>query len=271
MKIFIDSADIEEIEKAKAYGLLDGVTTNPSLIKKAVDKLKKKGENIDMEAYITKILTVAKGLPVSLEVIGTSYDDMVKEGKRIFEKFNHVANNVYVKIPIDPALAIDSGSHFAGLNAIKELSSQGIPINCTLIFTPEQALLAAKAGAAFVSPFAGRIDDYIKKKNNISSEKTDYFPADGLEDDIEDNGIVSGIDLIEQCVIILRKYGLKTKVLAASIRNPRQVRESALVGADIATLPFGVIEKLLIHEKTIEGMNKFAEDTVDEYAGLLKG
>ena len=212
MKIFIDSARLDEIKQSYSYGIIDGVTTNPSLLKKAVLKLQEAGEKITIDDYIKKILTTAKGTPVSLEVTEFAADGM---------------------------------------------------INCTLIFTPEQALLAAKAGAKFVSPFAGRVDDYIRDINNISFKKSDYFPAAGLKADegiLEDNGVLSGIDLIEQIIEVFRNYNIKTEVLAASIRNVRQAREAALIGADIATLPFGVIRQLRIHSKTQEGMKKFTNN-----------
>ena len=274
IKIFIDSSIIQEIKEAHSAGILDGVTTNPSLIKKAVEEYKKRGESINIEEYIKEILLIAKGLPVSLEVIGPEFEKMVEEGKKLFKMFNPVAGNVYIKIPVNPSLNDKGTDNFAGIKAIKELSRQKIPINCTLVFTPEQALLAAKAGASFVSPFAGRIDDYIRSHNNISFEKSGYFPASGFEVDgetLEDNGIVSGVDLVAQIVDIFENYNIKnTEVLAASIRNTRQAREVALVGADIATLPINVIGDLMKHCKTIEGMKSFMADVVPEYADLLK-
>lgn len=273
IKIFIDSSKLDEIKEAYSYGIIDGVTTNPTLIKEAIEDLKAKGHEIDMETYIKEILKVAKGTPVSLEVIGTTYQDMVEEGKKLYKLFNPVANNVYIKIPVSPSFEEDSSNIFDGIRAIKELSRHGIPINCTLIFTPEQALMAAKAGAKFVSPFTGRIDDFIRQENQISFNKNDYFPALGWEKDeevLEDNGIVSGVDLVSQCVEIFKMYDIKSEVLAASIRNPRQVREVALAGADIATLPLNVIKKCLIHYKTMEGMKKFTSDVVPEYKSLIK-
>jgi transaldolase len=274
IKIFIDSSKLEEIKRAYQYGLLNGVTTNPSLIRAAVEEVKKSGGNIDIKEYIKNILTLAKGLPVSLEVIGTESDIMIEEGRKLFKMFNPVAGNVYIKIPINPSFEKDSKTNFDGLKAIKTLSGENIPINCTLIFTPEQALLAAKAGATFVSPFAGRVDDYLRSKNNISFEKNDYFPAFGMEKDgniLEDNGIVSGVDLVAQIREIFDNYNItKVKVLAASMRNARQVREAALAGADIATLPMVVIEELLSHYKTREGMQKFTRDVVPEYKALFK-
>ena len=273
IKIFIDSSKLSEINQAYDYGLLDGVTTNPSLIRAAVDDEKIKGGSIDIEDYIKKILLIAKGLPVSLEVIGTDSEKMIDEGRRIYKLFNPIAENVYVKIPVNPSTGLKSTKNFDGLKAIKTLSGEGIPINCTLIFTPEQALMAAKAGASFVSPFAGRIDDLIRSENNLEFKKTDYFPAYGEEKDgdiLEDNGIISGIDLVAQIREIFDNYGIsETKVLAASIRNARQAREAALAGADIATLPMSVIEELLIHPKTIEGMKGFIKDIVPEYRDLL--
>lgn len=273
MKIFIDSAKLDEIEEAYSCGVLDGVTTNPSLIKQAVDNLKSKGEDIDMEGYTKKILIAAKGTPVSLEVTEVSYKGMVEQGKKLFEIFNPVANNANIKIPINPSFKSDKGKEFEGLKAVAALSKAGIPVNCTLIFSPEQALMAAKAGAKFVSPFAGRIDDYIRSLNRIPFEKSDYFPAEGFFLDgevLEDNGVVSGIDLVAQIVEIFETYDLETEVLAASIRNARQTREAALAGADIATLPFEVIKDLFVHYKTQEGMKSFTEDIVPEYADLIK-
>ena len=274
LKIFIDSSKLDEIQKVKDYGLLNGVTTNPSLIKEAIEEIKSRGGKVDIREYIKEILLVSRGVPVSLEVIGTTYNDMVEEGTRLFEIFNPVAKNVYIKIPVNPSMEEKSGKDFDGIRAIKSLSDKKIPINSTLIFTPEQALLAAKAGASFVSPFAGRVDDYIRSANKIDFKKEDYFPFSGLEKNgelLEDNGIVSGVDLVTQIREIFDNYGMtQVKILAASIRNARQVREVALAGADIATLPFNVIEGLISHYKTREGMEKFTRDVVPEYKDLLK-
>lgn len=272
MKIFVDTADIEEIKEIKNYGLLDGVTTNPSLIKKSVEKLKKQRKKVDMQSYINEILKICKGKPVSLEVVGTNYKEMVMEGRILFKKFNRVAKNVYIKIPVNPCLEEKCSMSSDGIKAIKTLSKEKIPINCTLIFTPEQALLAAKAGAKIVSPFAGRIDDYIREINRIKFKKDDYFPKDGWKKGnkiLQDRGIVSGIDLVKECVKIIKNSGLKTKVLAASIRNVQQFRESAEAGADIATVPLKVIKQLLEHHKTAEGMKKFTRDVVPEYAKVV--
>mgnify|MGYP003974166803 CR=1 FL=1 len=271
MKIFIDSAKLDEIKQAYSTGIIDGVTTNPSLIKKAVDQLKKEGQKIDLTSYIKKILKVAKGTPVSLEVTETTYGGMVKQGLRLYKKFNKVAKNVYIKIPVNPSF--DDKPNMDGIRAIKTLSKKGIPINCTLIFTPEQALLAAKAGARFVSPFAGRVEDYIRVNNKIKFEKTDYFPQSGLIKKnklLDDNGIISGIDLIQQIVEIFKKQNIRSEVLAASLRSPRHMREAAVVGADIATLPFDAIQHLLTHYKSQEGMKSFTKDIVPEYTNLTK-
>jgi len=268
MKLFIDSADIDEIKEVNSYGILDGVTTNPSLIKKASEKHKIK----DIESYINKILNVCKGKPVSLEVLGNNYEEMIKEGKILYKKFNPVAKNVYVKIPVNPCIEEKCTRGSDGIKAISALSRAKIPVNCTLIFTPEQALLAAKAGAKIVSPFAGRVDDYIREINRIKFQKTDYYPAEGYKKGkkiLSDKGIVSGVDLIKETVEIFKKNKIKSEVLAASIRNNRQFREVAAVGADIATVPFGVIKGLLKHYKSAEGMKKFTEDIVPEYAKLI--
>jgi transaldolase len=239
----------------------------------AAEDLKAKGEEIDIAGYIEKILNVAKGTPVSLEVTEYTAKGMVEQGKKIYERFNPIANNVYIKIPVNPVFEGAKVGEFEGLQAIKALTGARIPVNCTLIFTPEQALLAAKAGAAFVSPFAGRIDDYIRKNHEMEFDKSDYYPAEGewKDDEVwEDNGIVSGIDLVEQIVDIFNRYEIKTEVLAASLRNARQAREAALVGADIATLPLYVIKDLMSHYKTEEGMKSFIRDIIPEYVEITK-
>ncbi len=271
MKIFIDSADLDEIKQFYDWGVSDGVTTNPSLMKKAVDKRVESGQKLDLKSYISDILTVAEGTPVSLEVTESDADGMIKEGKKLYQLFNPVAKNVNIKVPVNPAFKDSDETHFDGIKVIRKLTKSNIPVNCTLIFTPEQALLAAKAGASYVSPFAGRIDDYIRSESGMKFDKTAYYPMDGLDKDdnvLEDNGIVSGIDLVAQCVAILRHYGYSTEVIAASLRNARQVREAALVGAEISTLPFGVIQDMLKHFKTYEGMESFTADVVPEYASL---
>lgn len=272
MKIFIDSADLDEIKQVYAWGVADGVTNNPSLLKQAVKKRTNAGEKIHLKSYITSILEVAAGTPVSLEVTEYTAENMIEQGKRLHAIFNPVAGNVYIKIPVNPAFKVDDSTHFDGIQAIRELSDAGIPVNTTLIFTPEQALLAAKAGARFLSPFAGRIDDDLRKNANMHFDKTDYYPFEGMAINdmlLNDNGIISGIQLVEQCVDIIEQYGFDAEVLAASLRNPRQVRESALVGAHIATLPYGVIQDMLKHHKTFEGMTQFTADIVPEYVELL--
>ncbi|MFC1669342.1 transaldolase family protein [Spirochaetota bacterium] len=273
MKIFIDSADLDEIKQAFEWGVVNGITTNPSLLKKAVDKRKESGEKLDLKTYINHILETAQGTPVSLEVTECSAKGMIEQGNRIYEIFNPVAGNVNIKIPVNPSFKEDDDSHFDGIEAVRKLSENNIPVNCTLIFTPEQALLAAKAGASYISPFAGRIDDFIRKNIGENFDKTEYFPMDGFikDDEIaDDNGVISGIDLVEQCMLILENYDLDTEVIAASLRNSRHVREAALTGAHIATVPFGVIKDMLKHIKTFEGMKSFTNDIVQEYVDLLK-
>ena len=271
MKIFIDSADLDEINQTYAWGVVDGVTTNPSLLKQAVDRRAAAGEKLDIKKYIEKILITAKGTCVSLEVTERDSKKMIQQGKRLFDMFNPVSQNVYIKIPVNPSFSEEEDMHFDGIEAIRELTDSGIPVNCTLIFTPEQALLAAKAGAKILSPFVGRIDDYLRKKMSMDFKKTDYYPDTGLTQGgtlVDDNGIVSGIDLVRKCVQIVKYYQLDSEVLAASLRNPRQVREAALAGAHIGTLPFEVIKEMLKHHKTYEGMKNFTNDVVREYAEL---
>jgi transaldolase len=256
MKIFIDTANISEIKEAISWGIVDGVTTNPSLIRKAVES---EAKGMKLEDYIAEILrTAGPDRPVSLEVMGLKANDMTREAEILYDKFNDIANNVVIKIPINTY-----AGYYEGLKTIKRLSEEGIPVNCTLIMTPEQALLAAKAGARYVSPFAGRIDDYIRTtklglKAGVDFQKGDYYPWDGME--VDDNGIKSGSDLVEKVVMILDNYDYETEVIASSIRNARQVREAAMIGAHIATIPFKVLEQMLLHPKTEEGVKRFSED-----------
>jgi transaldolase len=271
MKIFIDSADIEEIKQAYDWGIADGVTTNPSLLRKALDE--RKDNELNLKIYIGEILKASKGTPVSLEVTSKKAKNMVLEGVMLYRNFKSYSKNVVIKIPVSPATKEDSKVHFEGIKAIKELSDRKLNVNATLVFTPEQALLAAKAGAKYVSVFVGRMDDYILEKNGLKASKEEYFPAEGImkkEEILEDEGIFSGIDLLSQCVEIIKKHELKSEVLAASIRNKRQVREAALAGAHIATIPFNVLKDILKHEKTLEGMKKFSEDTPEEYKKITQ-
>ena len=273
IKIFIDSANLEEIKEVASYGILDGITTNPSLIKKEIDNLKKQDKRIRLEFYIKQILKIARGKPVSLEVVGLDYKEMVKEALILYKKFNSISKNVYIKIPVNPCLEESCSLEADGIRAIYELSKSGIPINCTLIFTPEQALLAAKAGAKIVSPFVGREDDYLREIARIKFKKEDYFPEKGikkLKKIFGDNGISSGVDLIKECCKIFVNYKIKSEVLAASIRSSRQFREVALAGADIATMSISVIKAILRHHKTVEGMKQFTKDITPEYARMVK-
>ncbi|MCL7386488.1 MAG: transaldolase [Thaumarchaeota archaeon] len=300
MKIFLDTAEIEEIKFAASLGIIDGVTTNPSLIKQAVDK---RSGSINMEEYIKEILRTSPG-PVSLEVISVSYEKMVKEAKLLYEKFAGYGE-VVIKIPVCPSLDGESNI-YDGLMAIRTLSELGIPVNATLVMTPEQALLAAKAGAAYVSPFAGRIDDYLRDKLGMKRgkdyKKEDYYDFElmgileseklsrvisSLELDslakayldervrsaaalANDNGIYSGVDLVRSILQIFSNYGFKTEVIASSMRNARQVREVAELGVHIATIPFYVLKEMLLHHKTIEGVNAFVKDVVEPYRKIFE-
>lgn len=276
MKIFVDTANINEIRAANSYGILDGVTTNPSLIKKAVAALAAEATKVTMHDSIKTICeTVGENCPVSLEVVGLTYQQMLDEGHFLYETFNPVANNVVIKIPANPSTEAGADTASDGLRCIRVLASEGIPVNTTLVMTPLQALLAAKAGAAFVSPFIGRIDDYLRTNAGVSFSKSDYFPANGLTparatEALHDNGVVSGIDLLRRIVAIFRTYSVATEVLAASVRNARQARECAEVGAHIATIPFAVLNDLLDHPKTVEGIHVFSRDTIPEYRDLLR-
>jgi transaldolase len=276
MRLFLDTANLEEIKEAVSWNIIDGVTTNPSLIKKAILKLRESDQKADVESYIKKILAaVGRMCPVSLEVAGLNANEMIEQGMILFEKFNPVAGNVVIKIPACTVNSEGKGQPFDGLVAIEALSDEKIPVNTTLIFTPEQALLAAKAGADYVSPFVGRVDDRIRTKAGIKFEKTDYFPAAGLRDksDLEnfmtDSGLVSGVDLVSRIVDIFDQYDIQCEILAASIRNSIQVRELAVAGADIASMPFEILKSMITHPGSAAGIDGFTNDLVDEYMGLF--
>ncbi len=208
MKFFIDTANINEIKEAAALGILDGVTTNPSLVSK---------EGKDFRKLLDEILALVDG-PVSAEVISTDYEGILKEAR----EYASIHHNIVVKVPLIKE----------GLKAVKTLSAEGIRTNVTLCFSPSQALLAAKAGATYISPFVGRLDD-------VST---------------------NGMELISQIVQIYRNYDYKTQVLVASIRHPLHVVEAALIGADVCTMPFNVIDKLFNHPLTDIGLEKFLSD-----------
>ncbi|MDZ7718596.1 MAG: fructose-6-phosphate aldolase [Balneolaceae bacterium] len=209
MKFFIDTADLNEIQEANDLGVLDGVTTNPSLCHKV-------GVS-DFEGHIAKICEIVDG-DVSAEVISTEYDEIIEEGRNIAE----IADNVVVKVPLIKD----------GIKAIKTFSEEGIKTNCTLCFSATQAMIAAKAGATYISPFIGRVDD-------ISND---------------------GMTIIEDIVQIYDNYGFETEILAASIRHPMHVLEAAKLGADVATMPLNVIEQLLKHPLTDNGLERFIAD-----------
>lgn len=208
MKIFLDTANLKQIKEAASWGIVDGVTTNPTLLSK---------EDMKFEELIKKICRVISG-PVNVECVSTKSKDIIKEGRELAK----LADNIVLKIPIC----------VEGLKAIKVLSGEGIQVNTTLIFSPTQALLAAKAGARYVSPFIGRLDD-------ISHE---------------------GMDLVDKIIAIFGNYGLETEVIVASIRHPLHVVDAALVGADIATIPFVVLDKMVKHPLTDIGMEQFLKD-----------
>jgi transaldolase len=208
MKFFLDTANLAEIREIAGWGILDGVTTNPSLVSK---------ESGRFDDLIKEICRIVSG-PVSVECVTTQAADIIKEARSLAA----LAANVVVKIPVG----------VEGLKATRALSQEGIQVNTTLIFSPAQALLAAKAGSRYVSPFIGRLDD-------ISQE---------------------GMHLVEQILAIFDNYGLETEVIVASIRHPLHLVEAALLGADIATLPFAVMEKLVRHPLTDIGMEKFLRD-----------
>jgi len=278
MDIYIDTADIDEIKEAMSWGIVKGVTTNPSLIEKAM----KKHEISDLKHYIKQIFKVVGGMPVSFEVIGLTADSMIEEGRMLYETFRDfkidsekAKHDVVIKVPINPSLKKSDNTQFDGLKAIHRLSQEGIPVNATLIMTPEQALLAANAGAEYISPFAGRIDDELDIATDHAYNRTyDAKKGSNIYEEIHgtklDYGIESGIHLIQTVMKVLKGY--ETKVIAASLRNKKHVRESAIAGADIGTIPFSVLEKMVKHKKTYEGAVAFntAAKNVPAYSALFE-
>ena len=209
MKFFIDTANPDEIRKGVEMGMVDGVTTNPSLVSK---------ENRDFNSLIQEICGIIKDLPISLEVVSLKAEGMIEEARRLAK----LGDNVVVKIPMT----------VEGLKALKVLGADGIKTNTTLVFSPTQALLAAKAGSTYVSPFIGRLDDISQ----------------------------TGMDLIEQIVTIFENYDFDSQVIVASIRSPIHVLEAALIGAHVATIPYKVFEQLVQHPLTDIGIERFLAD-----------
>lgn len=209
MKFFIDTADVNEIREAESLGILDGVTTNPTLISKTGRPFKE---------TIKEICSIVKGRPVSAEVVSTDTEGIIKEGRELAK----IADNIVVKVPLIKD----------GLKAVKALTSEGIKVNVTLCFSSNQALLAAKAGGTYVSPFVGRLDD----KGH------------------------TGMEVIDEIRTIYDNYGFETEIIVASIRNPLHVRDAALMGADIATIPFAVFNNIVKHPLTDEGLKQFLAD-----------
>lgn len=273
MKIFLDSAKLSEVERLHACGILDGISTNPSLIRDAVEDLKLKGESLSIWEYTDRLLMSSAGLPVIMGITESSSSGMADQGRALFYLFNPVASNVYIKVPVNPSFEGEVGREFEGIQVIKTLSAAGIPVTATFIFAPEQALMAAKAGAKIVCLHAGKLDDYILQEHGVAENSAGCLPAGGLKLQtgvLDDNGIVSGVDLIEKTVALFGKCKIDTEVMAASIRTPRQAREAALAGAGIATLTMGLIERLMSHPKTLEGMELFKQGILQEYADLTK-
>jgi len=208
MKIFIDTANIEQIKEVNSWGILDGVTTNPSLVAK---------ENKDFSKLVNEICAVVDG-PISVEAVSTKAEDIIKEGKKLAA----VHKNIVVKVPMNEE----------GLKATKVLADAGIRVNVTLIFSANQALLAAKAGAAYVSPFVGRLDDVGQ----------------------------NGMDLIAEIMDIFQNYEFDTEVIVASVRDPIHVTEAARMGAHVATIPYDTLKKMFRHPLTDIGIERFLKD-----------
>lgn len=258
MKLYLDSANIVEVQTMMEHGIIDGITTNPSLLKKALPL-----SGLTLVKHLQKLCKIMEDKPVSIEVTARTHKEMVAQARSILKKVR--AKNIVIKVPVCTIINGKEKFVLDGLQTIRVLSQNGVPVNTTLVFTPEQALLAAKAGASMVSPFAGRVDDHLRDSHHIKYDKKDYYPFQGKKN-VDDEGIVSGVDLVDQCVQMLEPYN--TQVLAASVRNTQQLRECAMVGADIVTVPYPVLQDMVFHQKTMEGMQKFDKDKVEEYNTL---
>lgn len=260
MRIFIDTGIIPDIEESYEWGLVQGVTTNPSLVKKFLDSLSSQGKRMSLRDYYIEILRLvdsfSKKDPVSLEVVGTTYDEMLEQALTLYNTFSeHHPQGTHIKIPVNPSMDEKNPVSFEGLKVIEKLSEQGIPVNCTLINRPEQGVAASMAGAKIISLFAGRIDDMLRKAAGIEFEKSDYFPADGIVVNgkrQDDEGIVSGVDLVRILSIVKKKHKLSADILAASVRNLMQMQEFAYIcNADIATVPYYIIKEMNEKKVTI--------------------
>jgi len=252
MKIFIDTAKLPEIHEACSWGIIDGLTTNPSLIRKAVEA--DGTGQVDMGEHIKEICQAVPG-PVSLEVVGLCTADMIDEAMVLYERFNPIHQNVVIKIPVNPNPGDRESADFDGLKAIAELAKRSVPVNATLVMTPEQALLAAKAGARYVSPFMGRVDDYAKQQKELADVSSSNQ---------------SGEQLVGSIRRIFDNYHIVCEIIAASVRSVGHARAAAEAGAQIATIPFPVLREMVCHPKTEEGIRRFSEDIVAEYAVLFK-
>jgi len=211
MKLFLDTANFDHIQEINSWGVLDGVTTNPTLLAKEADGSK------DYKQMLKDICAEVAG-PVSAEVVATDTEGMLREADELVA----IADNIYVKFPCIPA----------GLAATKSARAAGIRVNMTLVFSPAQALLAAKVGANFISPFLGRIDD----------------------------AATDGIDILEQCIEVVKNYDYPSEILASSLRGPRHIVDAARAGSDIATMPYDVFAKLVKHPLTDVGLQRFIDD-----------
>lgn len=208
MKFFMDTADVSEIREGMSIGMVDGVTTNPSLVSKTGRSFRE---------VLEEICTIVNG-PINAEVVSTDTEGMLKEARSLSD----IHPNIVVKIPMTQS----------GMQAVRVLSTEGIKTNVTLVFSPTQALVAAKAGAAYVSPFVGRLDDISKV----------------------------GMELVEQIDTIYQNYAFDTEIIVASVRNPLHVLEAAMIGADIATIPLNVMKQLMEHPLTTSGLARFLKD-----------
>ena len=231
MKFFLDTASLKDISWAAQAGLIDGITTNPSL-------LSKQAGDLDPRDVLKEICSLVDG-PVSAEVVAVDTDGMVTEGKELAK----IAENIVVKIPMIEA----------GMVAVRRLAADGIRTNVTLCFSSVQCLIAAKAGASYVSPFIGRLDDVGQEGMDVIREARTIF-VDHFARDI-DRGVV-----VVEARTIFDNYNIETEILAASIRHPRHVVEAAMIGADVATLPPDVLKKLLMHPLTDRGLDQFLAD-----------
>jgi len=273
MKLFLDSANIDEIKELNKYGLIYGVTTTVKSIKRYVQK---EEEDINLKKYMKSMLKINRKIPFFFDINDINKETFLKNGKNLYEELRkHYMfiriSNLYMNVPID--FSFSYVPDFNGLRMIRNFKENKIPVNASLITKPEQALLAAEAGAKFVTINIGDVDDFIRKSSKVKFKENDYFPAQGLKKRgkvIEDEGIVSGIDLVYECVALFKERKNGCKIIVSDIRNSKQLREAMFTGADYVSAPYSLIKEGLHHDQTVKSLISYTRNVFEDYLNLNK-